>query len=135
MHRVNYWGYKGSSVMSVGVGIGVERFCDNVHRLWGTVKIVEVPWFLGKVSVDCIGLMRCKGPYPFDYIGVMSGRIGCRQPILSPILLLIPLWVWPIYWAIGQWPTTVDGRLGNRRLLSSMFDISIPTCQFSWNRH
>ena len=32
----------------------------------------------------------------------VGDRIGRRRPILLPILALINLWVWPIYWATGQ---------------------------------
>ena len=60
-----------------------------------------------------------KGPYPLGDIAVIGGRIGCQWPIPSPILSPIPLWVWPIYW--------VTGRREDCLLISSMFDISLPT--------
>ena len=51
----------------------------------------------------------------------MLDRIIARQqPILLPILSLIPLWVWPIYWATDCWVTIVAGQLGDGGLKPSM---------------
>ena len=53
------------------------------------------------VTVMLIRRMH-KGLYPLGDIDVIGDRIGGRQPILSPVLSLITLWLWPIYWATGQ---------------------------------
>ena len=65
-----------------------------------------------------------KGPYPLGDIDMIVDRIGRRRSILSPILSVITLWVWHIYWVTGQ---LVAGRQKYRRFISSMFDISLPT--------
>ena len=43
-----------------------------------------------------------KGLYSLGDMTVIGGRIGCRGPILPPILSPITLLVWPIYWATGR---------------------------------
>ena len=59
---------------------------------------------------------------------MIGTRISRRRPILAPITL----WVRPIYWATGQRPSPGDSHhraTGYSRLISSMFDISPPTCR------
>ena len=56
----------------------------------------------------------------------LQSAVGSRQqPIVLPIVPPIPLWVWLIYWLTDR--RTDRRAMGRRQLISSMFDISLPT--------
>ena len=92
-------------------------------RLKTLIVVVKIPSVLINVTIiHMIPFSESKGPYPLGDLGKIGAIIGGRQPLIAPE----NPWVWP---KIAR-RSLADHRrwaTGDRRPISRMFDISLPT--------